>query len=299
MSVLYEVQDGSGGVHLLKMLKDLSDFDPATQVIVRKRFRREVRILHAIHHTDLLPSEFAQHRNKVVKLADWDPAWNPNEPEKALPRYYIMEKIPGHDLATALASRQPVAALPAATIMYSVMLGLVVFGEVAKRLGEGDFAHRDLKPGNIMLEMAGGHVSRVVLTDFGIARLAKEFNESMTRTGAFWGTPEYTAPETYPYNSKAADQRSDIFAAGFIFYELLMGQAPFDPQDQAQVRMFYSNPQSFVDRLAVECQKAKRTPVDVRNILFRSLAARPESRYQSYGEFASVLWDLTQRLQRG
>lgn len=298
MSDLYQVQDGSGGIHLLKTLKDLSDYDPATQVDIQKRFRREARILHAIHHTDLLPAEFAQHRNKIVKLLDWDPAWNPAEPQKVLPRYYIMEKIAGHDLETVVKNHQLVDPLHATTIIYSMMLGLVVFGEVAKRLGEGTFAHRDLKPANIMLEMLGSHVNRVVLMDFGIAHLANEYDEKLTQTGAFWGTPEYTAPEVYPANSKAADMRSDVFAAGFMYYELLTGQAPFNPQDPAQVRLFYSNPQSFVDRLAVECQKTGRVHVNVRNILFRALAAHPDRRYQSYGEFASVLWDLTQRLQR-
>jgi serine/threonine-protein kinase len=298
MSILYEVrEEGSGTLHLLKMLKDLSDYDQRTQAEIRKRFRREVRILHAIHHPDLLPAEFAQHRNKVIRLVDWDSNWKPTEPDKAFPRYYIEEKIAGYDLRTAIQSRQPVDPLNATTIMYSVMLGLVVFGEVAERLGEGTVAHRDLKPENIMLEMVGGHVKRVVLIDFGIAHLAREFDENVTRTGIFCGTPAYCAPEN-SFDSKRADMRSDIFAAGEIYFELLTGRASFDPEDPNQVNLFRRNPQSLVDRLAEEIRNEARIPVNVRMVLFRALYGHPDQRYQTYKEFANVLWDLTQKLQR-
>ncbi|MFA4906114.1 MAG: protein kinase [Candidatus Margulisiibacteriota bacterium] len=298
MSILYEVQDGNGKLHLLKMPCGLDQYDEAVQIDLWKRFRREVRILHGIHHTDILPADFAQHRDKVVRLTDWDPCWDPAKPSEAFPKYYIEEMIVGHDLEKVVESHQVVDSLHATTIIYSVMLGLVVFGEVARRLGEGTFAHRDLKPGNIRLEMIGGHIKRVVLMDFGIAHLAREYNEKLTKTGAFWGTPDYPAPETFPSRSDQADQRSDIFVAGFIWYELLTGMAPFDSKNLEQTRLFYSRPQAFIDRLAVECQQTGRVPVNVRNILFRALSAHPDNRYQSYAETAGVLHDLITKLQR-
>src|SRR5205823_4234570 len=79
--------------------------------------------------------------------------------------------------------------------------------------------HRDLKPQNIMRDPQG----RIVVMDFGLAR-SLEF-DGMTQTGALVGTLEYMSPEQAL--GTVLDQRSDLFAVGLIFYELLTGKAPY------------------------------------------------------------------------
>src|SRR5207245_10348946 len=79
--------------------------------------------------------------------------------------------------------------------------------------------HRDLKPQNIMRDKSG----RVLVMDFGLARTLE--GAGMTQTGALVGTMEYMSPEQAL--GKDLDQRSDLFAAGLILYELLTGQTPY------------------------------------------------------------------------
>jgi serine/threonine protein kinase len=80
--------------------------------------------------------------------------------------------------------------------------------------------HRDLKPSNVMVLADGG----VRVMDFGIARAAR-FG-TLTATSAFLGTPHYVAPEMI--DGPGAEPRSDLYALGVVFFELLTGARPFD-----------------------------------------------------------------------
>src|SRR4029077_15346512 len=80
--------------------------------------------------------------------------------------------------------------------------------------------HRDLKPQKIMQDKTG----RILVMDFGLAR-SLESADGMTQTGALLGTIEYMSPEQAM--GKHLDARSDLFAVGLIFYELLTCKLPF------------------------------------------------------------------------
>src|SRR6478735_2990201 len=82
--------------------------------------------------------------------------------------------------------------------------------------------HRDIKPGNILLDQKGeSH-----LTDFGLARLV-ETESTMTRTLEVLGTPSYMAPEQATGNNSAVSSATDVYGLGAVFYQLLTGQPPF------------------------------------------------------------------------
>src|SRR5439155_24501869 len=85
--------------------------------------------------------------------------------------------------------------------------------------------HRDLKPGNILLDERGEpHV-----TDFGLARLIND-DSSLTQSGAIMGTPSYMSPEQASGQNKQLTTASDVWSLGAILYELLTGRAPFRGQ---------------------------------------------------------------------
>src|SRR5215207_120006 len=82
--------------------------------------------------------------------------------------------------------------------------------------------HRDIKPANILLDDESG---RTILADFGISKL-KDAGDSLTATGAVWGSPQYMSPEQ-GVGSSDLDERSDIYSLGAVAYTMLGGREPF------------------------------------------------------------------------
>ncbi|AUX46119.1 serine/threonine protein kinase [Sorangium cellulosum] len=128
--------------------------------------------------------------------------------------YLAMGWLDGETLSERL-TRQGV------TLDETVELGL----QVARTLGavhKLGIVHRDLKPSNLLLE--GGSLERVVLIDFGLARVAAD--EPLTVAGLILGTPGYMAPEQ-ARGELNVDARADVFALGCILYRCLTGRAAF------------------------------------------------------------------------
>ncbi|MFG2310380.1 serine/threonine-protein kinase [Streptomyces sp. NPDC048566] len=127
--------------------------------------------------------------------------------------YIVMELIDGGSLAERISARGPVDAREAARI------GIDLLGALA-RAHEAGVLHRDLKPANVLVE-AG--TDRVVLTDFGIAQVAGA--TTLTESGAFVGSPEYTAPERM--SGTRTGPESDLWSLGALLCTLLSGASPF------------------------------------------------------------------------
>src|SRR5712692_4036736 len=127
-------------------------------------------------------------------------------------KFITMEYIEGEDLQSLLKRKKKLEPADAAKIIAQACRAL----EVAHSEG---VIHRDLKPQNIMLDKTG----RVYVMDFGIAR--STLTSSMTQTGAPIGTPDYMSPEQA--KGQTVDARSDLFAIGIIFCEILSGQSHF------------------------------------------------------------------------
>ncbi|HPZ50576.1 MAG TPA: PASTA domain-containing protein, partial [Propionibacteriaceae bacterium] len=133
--------------------------------------------------------------------------------------------------------------------------------------------HRDIKPANVMLTASG----RIKVMDFGIARAVADTSASMTQTAAVIGTAQYLSPEQA--RGETVDNRSDIYAAGCLLYELLVGRPPF--QGDSPVSVAY--------------QHVRETPVapsqldpvitpEMDAITLKALAKDPWQRYQSAKE---------------
>ncbi|MGZ9934402.1 serine/threonine-protein kinase [Streptomyces sp. NC-S4] len=128
--------------------------------------------------------------------------------------YIVMELVEGGSLADRLSRTGPVDVAEAARI------GIALVGALRAAHAAG-VLHRDIKPANVLLEAPGG---RPVLTDFGIAQVSGA--TTLTTTGSFVGSPEYTAPERMSGQTPAGPE-ADLWSLGALLCAALSGASPF------------------------------------------------------------------------
>ena len=157
-----------------------------------ERFKQELRLSHQVTHKNVI---------RIYDLGEGEGV-----------KFITMEYIEGKDLRALIREKKKLAPEETVNVIQQVCQAL----DAAHSVG---VIHRDLKPQNIMQDGSG----RVVVMDFGLARTLQ--GDGMTQTGALVGTMEYMSPEQAL--GKVLDQRSDIFALGLIFYELLTSNKPF------------------------------------------------------------------------
>ncbi|WP_374225250.1 serine/threonine-protein kinase [Streptomyces sp. AC602_WCS936] len=126
--------------------------------------------------------------------------------------YMVMELVDGGSLADRVIGRGPVDAAEAARI------GIALLGALHTAHSAG-ILHRDVKPSNVLVSEDG----RVVLTDFGVAQVAGA--TTLTETGSFVGSPEYTAPERM--SGAGTGPESDLWSVGVLLCAVLSGASPF------------------------------------------------------------------------
>jgi len=229
MGVVFKARQTSLGRDVaLKVLPKELDYDPGFS----ERFLRESRTLAGLSHPH------------VVAVHDAGQA--------AGHHYLLMEYVDGTDLAQLMKAGdvQPEQAL---SIVSQIC-------EALQYAHDQGVVHRDIKPGNILLDRAG----QVKLGDFGLAKLVQT-DDSMRLTGTLqaMGTPHYMAPEQYE-RPLEVDHRADLYSLGVVLYELLTGELP-------------------IGRFPVPSKKAD---IDVRldEVVMKTLEKEPELRYQSASE---------------
>ena len=190
----------------------------------------------------------------------------------------VMEFVDGMSLADVLARRGALPPAEAARIFVQVL------DAVAHAHAQG-VVHRDLKPGNILVQADG----TAKVADFGIAKVVGDAR--MTRTGTTMGSPHYMAPEQV-LGRKEIDARADIYALGATLFETLTGRPPFADVlppgaegdfalREAHVRRAPPDPRTLVPSL----------PRALAEVALIALRKNPDERFQSCAAFKAALLD--------
>lgn len=175
--------------------------------------------------------------------------------------FFAMEFVEGETLAERLRRDGRMDPAEAAGLLLQAAQGL----SVAHELG---VIHRDIKPANLMLTPRG----LLKVTDFGIALAQRDAASKLTGTGQFVGTPGYLSPEVCL--GHAIDARSDVFALGIVFFEMLAGRLPFT--DASPLGMMLEVVQSSIPDIRTI---NAGVPAELVAILQRMLEKDPARRY--------------------
>lgn len=186
--------------------------------------------------------------------------------------YLVMEFVPGVNLKHCLNHGVKFTPWGAVKVVLDVLAAL----DHAHRQ---KILHRDVKPENILLDSAGW----VKLTDFGIAKILDAEEDNGTQlSGHSIGTPRYMSPEQV--RGQPLDERSDLFSAGVLLYELLTARLPFDGSNQFAIAAQILNE---VPPLPSSVNPA--VPMALDAVVTRAMAKHPNERFQTGEDFADAL----------
>lgn len=246
MGVVYKAQDPI--LHRFVALKLLHGSDPEQA----NRFLQEARSQARVDH---------QHVCKVYEtgVADGKP-------------YIAMQYIAGRTFDRAIVEMSLEQKLQ---IVIQVAEGL----HAAHRTG---LIHRDIKPGNILVEKTEDGEWKPYVLDFGLAR--ETAGDGLTMTGTVVGTPMYMAPEQVRGEIRSLDRRTDIYSLGGTLYTALAGHPPYPGQTAGEllVQVLLSEPKPL--------RKVNpRLPPDLETIVMKCLEREPQQRYDSCRSLADDL----------
>jgi serine/threonine protein kinase len=252
MGVVYRGRDSMiGRAVAVKML--VSDIDASEET--RERFFREARSAGQLTHRNIITIyDFGEENGRA---------------------YIVMELLAGESLSSVLARDDRLPLEQQIEIMARVCEGLAF----AHSRG---IVHRDVKPANLFITREG----QLKILDFGVARIA---SSKLTRSGLIVGTPDYMSPEQVM--GASIDARSDVFAAGAVFYQLLARRKPFAAKRLPQVlnNVMKENPPPLSDAEA---------PAELAAVVMKALEKDPARRYQNMVEMLAGLTRCRQTWDR-
>lgn len=219
---------------------------------MRQRFRGEAEAVARLRHPHIVPIYSVGEGEGLV--------------------WYLMPLIPGPSLKIFLerAGRLP---LDDARRMLSEAAAALAVAHAA------GIVHRDIKPDNMLLD---GAELRVLVTDFGIAKVLGGASQTLTQTGVVIGTPQYMSPEQA--SGEKIDARSDIYSLGVVAYQMLTGELPFEAGTVAAL---------LVKQLTADVPSVLRKrpdcPSDLAAAVTRCLARDPAQRWSSIADLQHAI----------
>jgi hypothetical protein len=261
-----QIRVGNRAVAVKIVQADEEDGDSAQIADIARRFQREAGLLGNFSHPNILPVHDSGVQGDLL--------------------YLVMQYAPDGSLADAIKSRtaHPLT-LPAAPAFVADLIGQVA--AALQYTHDRGVVHRDVKPGNVLLQLEPNGHWHALLADFGIARGA---DASSHRTKVS-GTLAYMAPEQFKGDFSPA---SDQYALAVMTYQLLTGHTPYEG-DMATLTQghLYGTPPSVRSYNAA-------LPAKVDGVLSRALAKDPTLRYPSVADYAAALQDaLAQKSAAG
>jgi serine/threonine protein kinase len=252
MGVVYRGRDTVvGRAVAVKML--VSDIDVSEEA--RERFYREARSAGQLAHRNIITIyDFGEEQGRA---------------------YIVMELLTGQSLSAVLKRGERLPLEQQVEVMARMCEGLAF----AHARG---IVHRDVKPANLFLTSDG----QVKILDFGVARIA---SSKLTRSGLIVGTPDYMSPEQVM--GKVVDQRSDVFSAGSMFYELACGRRPFGAKKLPQI---LNNVMGAAPAPLGEAE----APAPLATIIMKALEKDPAARYQRMVDMLVALTGFLQGWER-
>ncbi|MFC7619937.1 Stk1 family PASTA domain-containing Ser/Thr kinase [Microlunatus sp. GCM10028923] len=226
--------------------------DLATDPTFQARFRREAQSAAGLNHPTI--------------VAVYDTGEEPDPHTGVSVPYIVMELVEGQTLRDVLRDGRKILPERALELTQGVLDAL----SYSHKAG---IIHRDIKPANVMLTRTG----QVKVMDFGIARAVADTSATMTQTAAVIGTAQYLSPEQA--RGETVDARSDIYSAGCLLFELLVGRPPF--VGESPVSVAYQHVREMP--MAPSELDPVITP-DIDAITLKALAKSPDDRYQSARE---------------
>jgi len=250
MGVVYEGFDPrlSRRVAIKTILKH--NLDEALAKDYSARFVREAQAVGKLNHPN------------IVQVHDFG--------EEGEIAYLVLEFIKGRELKSYFDKNERFDMKEVVRVMSELCEAL----DYAHKAG---IVHRDVKPGNVMLDAE----MRVKLTDFGVARI-QESGAAMTQAGTMVGTPAFMSPEQI--TGKPVDARSDVFSAGVILYQFLTGEMPFTGAGAWTIAKKIMQD----DPAAPSTLDGTISPI-YDQVVSKALAKQPAHRYQSAREMGIAL----------
>ncbi|WP_293819127.1 Stk1 family PASTA domain-containing Ser/Thr kinase [uncultured Corynebacterium sp.] len=239
--------------------------DLARDTTFLERFRREAQNAAKLNHPAI--------------VAVYDTGQTPDE-DGAVP-YIVMERVHGETLRDIIQDSGKMSLNDAAAVMSQVCSALYFSHEAG-------IIHRDIKPANVMITNTGA----VKVMDFGIARALSDSSSAMTQTAAVIGTAQYLSPEQA--RGQSADARSDIYAAGCVFYELATGRAPFHGESPLSVAFQHVQENPEAPSQVPGMHLSKREALSLDSITLTAMAKSPSDRYDDAQEMATDLKRLSE-----
>jgi serine/threonine-protein kinase len=212
---------GKGGMgHVFRAIDTISGATVAIKVMSRKltgnqtlvnRFRREIRASSLLNNKHIVRTLDAGRVGKVD--------------------FMVMEYVNGDQVDRIVSRVSLIPVAMACDVVRQAAIGL-------QHAHEQKMVHRDLKPGNLIVDWSTDGNGVVKIMDMGLVRLSTDGEErtSVTKAGQVMGTPDYMSPEQ-GWDTAAVDIRSDVYSLGCTLFRLLTGRVPFPGDNPLQVLM--------------------------------------------------------------